>query len=487
MWAIIILGLGLRAAQYANNRSLWLDEALLALNIIHRPASGLFKPLDYHQGAPVGFLLLEKLATKLFGNGELALRAFPFVFGVLGLLFFSRLAKRYVAPKAIPVALSLFAFCGSLIYYSSEAKQYSSDVAVTIVLLWLVSRLADDPLLAELIRSSLLGALALWVSHPAAFILSGAGLTLLIFALVAHDWRRFRRLFSVCGVWALSFFVCYVVSLRPLSTDQALLDFWRDYFPPQPLWSLKTVVFFLERFLKVFDDPAQLISAVGAAIFVVGCVRLARKANVYFWLLSAPLIAAALASLLHKYPMGGRFFLFALPILFLMIGEGAAAIADASGRFARPLQAVLLVLLLAKPVWLDAQSLIHSRSPDDVKPAIRYIQTHQQGADAWYIYHFARYQFWYYSDIYKIRPSTVRIGVDCGADRACYAADLDQLRGQPRVWVLFSHIRVQDGQSEESFLLDHLDHLGVRLDAYKSTGAWAYLYDLSRPASASEK
>ena len=84
MWAIVVLGLGLRTVQYARNRSLWLDEALLALNILHRSAGGLFKGLDYHQGAPIGFLLLEKLATKLAGNGELALRAFPF----LGLISF---------------------------------------------------------------------------------------------------------------------------------------------------------------------------------------------------------------------------------------------------------------------------------------------------------------------------------------------------------------------------------------------------------------
>jgi hypothetical protein len=64
MWPVLILGLGLRLAQYAG-RSLWLDEALLALNIIHRPIGGLFRVLDYHQGAPLGFLLLEKMATKL--------------------------------------------------------------------------------------------------------------------------------------------------------------------------------------------------------------------------------------------------------------------------------------------------------------------------------------------------------------------------------------------------------------------------------------
>jgi hypothetical protein len=250
------------------------------------------------------------------------------------------------------------------------------------------------------------------------------------------------------------------------------------------LWSLRTIVFVIQRCVNVFDDPANLIPAVGAAVFVVGCIKLARKRNVYFWLLSGPLVAALLAGLLHKYPLGGRFFLFALPILFLIIGEGAASIADASGRFSRTIQIGLFVVLLMKPFWMDAQALIHPKRPDDIKLAIQYIQAHQQTGDAWYVYHWARYQFWYYSDLNHINPGTVRVGVDCGVDQACYAADLDQLRGQPRVWVLFSHIWIGDGLQEEDFFLDHFDHLGVRMDTYKSTGARAYLYDLSQPVSA---
>jgi hypothetical protein len=37
---------------------------------------------------------------------------------------------------------------------------------------------------------------------------------------------------------------------------------------------------------------------------------------------------------------------------------------------------------------------------------------------------------------------------------------------------------------EETWFLEHRDGLGVRLDSYRSTGARAYLYDLSQPATA---
>lgn len=239
----------------------------------------------------------------------------------------------------------------------------------------------------------------------------------------------------------------------------------------------------MDRFFTVFSNPAQLVSTVGATTFVVGCVKLARMSKVQCSLLAAPLLVTVAAAFLHGYPLGGRFLLFALPILFLFIGQGALSIAEASGRFSPIARVAVLVLLLAKPIWADVQTLIHPSRPEDIKLAILHIQAHERPGDVWYVYHWARYQFWYYSDAYKVQPTDVRIGVDCGTDVTCYAADLDKLRGQPRVWVLFSHIWIGDGLQEETWFLEHLDRLGVRLDSYRSTGARAYLYDLSQTAS----
>jgi hypothetical protein len=62
----------------------------------HRRAHflGLARPLDYAQSAPVGFLWLERLAVVLGGVNELALRAVPFLAGVLLLVALWSLARR---------------------------------------------------------------------------------------------------------------------------------------------------------------------------------------------------------------------------------------------------------------------------------------------------------------------------------------------------------------------------------------------------------
>jgi hypothetical protein len=58
--AILAAGVVLSLAQFLFNRSLWWDEAAMALNIIHRSSAELLQPLDYAQSAPVLFLQILK-------------------------------------------------------------------------------------------------------------------------------------------------------------------------------------------------------------------------------------------------------------------------------------------------------------------------------------------------------------------------------------------------------------------------------------------
>ena len=59
---ILLYGFILRLAHYITNRSLWLDEAFIALNIINKSFFQLVDKLDYCQAAPIGFLFIEKIS-----------------------------------------------------------------------------------------------------------------------------------------------------------------------------------------------------------------------------------------------------------------------------------------------------------------------------------------------------------------------------------------------------------------------------------------
>ncbi|HSQ40145.1 MAG TPA: glycosyltransferase family 39 protein, partial [Anaerolineales bacterium] len=132
--ALVLAGFILRLRQYLVNRSLWLDEAMLANNILGRDFAGLFRQLDNDQGAPIGFLLLQKTITLALGDSEFALRILPFLAGCLALVLMFLLARKVASPFAGSLALALFVFSPALIYYASEVKQYSSDVAIALAI-----------------------------------------------------------------------------------------------------------------------------------------------------------------------------------------------------------------------------------------------------------------------------------------------------------------------------------------------------------------
>ena len=133
-WIIIIIGIILRLRQYIANRSLWLDEASLALNIVGRSFTGLTQPLDFEQGAPLGFLFIEKAVLLVLGNQDYILRLFPLISGLFAIYFMYLISKEYIGMPGL-LALSIFVISWTLIYYSSELKQYSSDVLMSAGLL----------------------------------------------------------------------------------------------------------------------------------------------------------------------------------------------------------------------------------------------------------------------------------------------------------------------------------------------------------------
>src|SRR5258706_4697456 len=86
-WALVAIGVAIRVIVFTHNRSLFLDEAMLANNIVQRDAVGLLKPLADAQAAPVGFLMIEKTIVSTFGVSERALRSLPLIGGAASLVF----------------------------------------------------------------------------------------------------------------------------------------------------------------------------------------------------------------------------------------------------------------------------------------------------------------------------------------------------------------------------------------------------------------
>src|SRR5579864_232394 len=222
LWIVSGVGIAVRLEQYLFNRSLWLDESLMVLNLLHRSLAQLARPLDYQLVAPLAWLYAEKYCQLLFGPSELSFRLVAIVGGSLAMVVMALLAHRLLAPRAALVAAGLFALSPALIYYPSELKPYGSDPAVC-GLLWLLgfwSLRAPSPI--RLTVLALVGAALFWFCHPVLFVAAAFGVAVLISCLAHRDARRFAGFVPVFLAWAASFGADYWLTLRTSSHNQAL-------------------------------------------------------------------------------------------------------------------------------------------------------------------------------------------------------------------------------------------------------------------------
>lgn len=483
---LILLGIAVRMIQYLFNRSLWADEATLALNIGRRSFLELFQPLDYDQGAPIGFLLIEKLAVQLLGDNEYALRLFPLLSGIAAIFLFYQLAQRWLQPWGIQIALGLFVSLNPLIYYSSEVKQYSSDIAIALLLGLVIPRSQAQRTPKQIFFRGSVGAIAVWLSHPAVFVLAGLEISNLL-----NEWLTYRKIkilekISTYAVWLVSFAGVYFVSLQNLGSDEELLQSWQKAFPSQ--WF--DIAWGLDALGKFFYNPLgfskNYTDAIAILAFLVGCVSLFKRSREILWFALAPIMVTLAAAYLQKYPFRSRLLIFLIPFFLLLIAEGIHFVCTQKSKPTRLIGILLSAILLFQPTAKAVTSFTQPQLKEEIKPVLSYIQSQRQPGDTLYVYQRGIYQFQYYAKKFGFTEGSYVLGVDdldtdnnvrtlSEIEKQRYRADLNQLRGRQRVWLLFAHANVA---VENAFIESYLDQIGQRSNSFVRPGAYVYLYDL---------
>ncbi|MFO7585361.1 MAG: glycosyltransferase family 39 protein [Anaerolineales bacterium] len=481
---LVFAGLALRLRQYLSGRSFWLDEAMLALNIVRRDFAGLLQPLDYDQGAPLGFLFLEKLTISLLRNGELTLRLPPFIAGCLALVFFYVFLRRFLSPAGFLPALAFFAFSDRLIYYTSELKQYIFDVFVLLALLLVFLYAApkqddESPPNRAWIPLLLTGILAVWFSHPSVFMLSGIGLTLLW--QNRSNGRKLLQVGLVILGWLVSFGGVFLASLSSLAANNFLMDYWQDYFMPMPPWSDPG------RYLDVLSHATTYF---GLAIPDWLALLIALGGFVALWRLHPPLasvfglalLAAFGVSALGKYPLGGRMLLFIAPISMGLFGAAFEGLYRALARLrwgAAMVTAALAILLLLTPASLAVERFQTPRMQSNMHPAMAGLRLKYQPEDLIYVYYGGMPAFRYYAPFYGFAEDQFRAG-EIGYYRRLEPtlADIESLRGHPRVWILFSHVYEEGGANEREAVFDYIQeqNMGRCREEVREPGTSIQLY-----------
>ncbi len=467
---LLLTGALVRFGVWMQDRSLFIDEASLALNFCEKTFAGLWGPLDYQQYAPPLFLMLVKSAASFFGNTEQALRVVPLWSGLLALGLFGALARRYAMNLWVLLGtVWIYAFSDLHIRYATEVKQYGTDAAVVLALVWMAQRRVGAGLWA------VAGAVSVWLSMPAVFVLFGVGLEGLwaVFnrsdgsrayrtnlrplrgsynlrldilptlglseatsGIKSPDRYRYLRWALVVGAWLLSFGVYFFFFLKPAMGGQALLDYHRAYF--FPVWPLSPEVFARQLdLLRTIPYYTAGHTALALAFGAVGLLTalVVRLRDARFRLLVWPLVACFAASAAGAYSLLPRMLVWLFPLMLLAQACGWDWLWAKTGRYGR---IALAFLMVATAGLHDGLRFLYAPLVvEEVKPVLAQVAAQRQAGDLVWIDHQAKALVQWHTGCrdpqFDLGEHIYRAGFDEMPRKEDFA-------GAARVWVLNAHL-----------------------------------------------
>lgn len=513
-YAAVVLGCVVRLGRFADNPALWLDEALLALNLMDKSFSDILGPLELLQSAPPGFLLVEKGAESFIGDSELSLRLFSIVASLASMILFAYIARRMLAAPAAVLAIVLFATGEPLLERAAELKPYSIDVAVATLIIALTLWVLDAPSGTALARTGILGGVglvALWFSFPAVFTLAAAVAAIGIHALEIGSRRLVVGTVVLAGTAVVLFAAVYAVASSTVATASAVIFGGSGSFNP----SFEIV----QRSWSILDNPGGFTNGTAALAALLACFGVIALASERSFdrlaLLTLPPLLAVAAHLLDRYPLGERYSLFFVSSLLVLVARGAQALTVWSRR---PLLvgAGLAAVLVTSPLALAAYHVLEPPAREDVRPVLRHLVREWQDGDSLYVFPESQYALRYYGTCEDCAPSgddfpwptrpapltpedpeapvleSVPPTLIVGSKDSLVVplADLNRLPRKGRIWLLFSHVGTLARIDAESALVTALEDEGQPLahesqphEVVRSRGARLYLYDRTTPAA----
>jgi arylsulfatase A-like enzyme len=487
LWFLAAVGVGLRVSQYLRNRSLWLDEARIVLYIIGRSFGGLLEPLEgipgtRVQSAPAAFLILQKLVVTAFGSSEYALRLLPLACGLVSLFVCVGVARRFLVPAAVPVAVLLFAVCEPLILYASEVKQYAGDVLATLLVLWVLPDAGrGTPSLPRTFGLAALGAALVFFSDAVVFVLAGCGLVAAQAAWRRGDHVGLFRLTGVGAAWCAAVAGAYGLTMRHAMASGMLQHYWAHAFLPLPPASLDDIARVGEALVEFFAKPIGFVPPLlGAILFVVGFVAMLRRRPVDLACLLLPLGLVLAASGLRVYPFEGRLLLFCVPLVVPVIAAGVERVHTGVARVSPFLAAVVALLLLSEVMVRAIEASGAPTRPEETRPLLEHVRARWQPGDVLVVPPQGRAGMLYYAPRYGFTDADY-VFVDSN-DR--WQAVIDGLAAR-RVWVSLPTVRLPETRPTPARSIhERLAARGREIDRIETPGAQNYLYELfAAPAS----
>lgn len=472
----IILSLGtlLRIIVYFQNRSLIMDEANLARNVVEKSGRDFFQSLDYAQYCPPIFMLLTKLNTILFGVNEWSLKLGPLLAGILLLVFFWMLLKKMVEESVVHWYLLLvLSFSTLAIRYSTEFKQYSLDALLTLLLVYIALQFKGAKwTVKNTLIWLLLGSLMIWTSMPSIFVLAAIG-----FAFLYQSWFAERKipigLILAGGFWLLNFGFYFWLILYQDSTSNLLQDyhqnFFFEFFPMTTTEASRSFNLLLGLMTSITDRTA--LGLIFCALFLaIGSYQTIKKKKFEALLLLLPILFALIASNLKLYSLIPRLSLFLIPLCLLLMGLGLSFAWKKMHTFLKIAMGVLMIIsLVNKEGYLYFGTKMEF---ENSKAVLAFLAKNRSQKDLIVVQYDAVPAFVFYNSMHDNAHHFQPVYLAKWGEKPA-AIVPNQTWGSKTFWLFFAHTF----PNEKATYLESAQQIATTVQNYESVTAAAYGFD----------
>ncbi len=404
LFAVIFAGIFLRFKLFLFNQSFYFDEVLLANNIINSNFADFFAPLDYVQISPPFFMIISKFILNISGCSgdiflrDLILRLFPFLCSVFAVILFPLFVNKAFNNKYLTlISTYIISFNQAAINYSSEFKQYSTEMLITIILLiiFLKINLKDDSI-RKIFCFSLIFCLAPWVSLSSFFVLAG-GFFVILFDFIKENFKdKFK--FSIILLMFFINILCYwFFYLKNIFLSS--YSFMNNY------WSVELPSFFsLYDFVLMFNDKMNSLISCPFQNYLIWfiifnlVILFSFKNYKLIMLILLPVCLCIFSSFFKLYPYEGRLILFLLPVFAVIYSQFICLLKET--KKTSIVIMIIIFTLLAAQFNIPVQDRVLNKS------YIRnlFLKLKEENPDFENIFIALKPEFNYYSSIYDNVP-----------------------------------------------------------------------------------
>ncbi len=479
---IMGIGIGLRVTQYAANRSLWGDEAAIALNLRLHGFGQLFHPLSYEQTMPLGLLVLLKGLVTISGFSEWSLRLLLLLAGCALVVLTWFLFSPILEQRVVFLMLALVSISQPLIDYSAEVKQYGLDALVAVIMVWLGITNLTAPSKRTWLRLILGGAVAMMFSQTAVFVLASVGIATAFDSRFrsSRSWRKY--VFVATLAWSFLFAMLYCFSYRAIARSPFMRAFWSPRFihPGTPGFrkELANATALLLGHSQL-EFQLHLPALALGCLFLIGLYVIRQKRGTTLAIIAAgPFALVLLACVLQQYPIVLRLILFSFPILFWVYASAVSGIAGLLPTSYKNSSFIALSSLFILPiVWDVSRVAFHATAREGTRDIVHAIEAPNLMAPVYIV--FGRYSQWGYYAGDWTHPELVQQRIAsafASSPKNCPKLDFLPADGKPEEIVGCPPPLPERGpDAEEGWATEE----AIRISAIRSKWVWLFLPDLA--------